>query len=223
MGPSWSWASLQGGQTLRFTEYSAPPKWNEYQFLLEDAIKEVQCEPKSPVNPFGEVKEGHVKIEATLYPWYVRRYCRKIGFTKHFYHKNRTPVDVHIKQRQFFTECVAEKPELEVDGAVLNFLPDTNLQDELAFEAFCDDAERSCGLSQVFLLHSFHGEEAQCIIDMFLLLQPISPAKDKPKCYRRIGMMKLVWTLSSEKTQPRTWNQIVDGKLVPQKEIFWIL
>jgi hypothetical protein len=54
--------------------------------------------------------------------------------------------------------------------------------------------------------------------DMFLLLKEILPAKDKPKCYRRKGMM----ILRDGENERRPWDKMADRKLEARKETFWI-
>jgi hypothetical protein len=76
----------------------------------------VRCEPKSAINLFGELKEGYVRLEATLYSWYLRLYCKKITSSSHARHRAHLPVDMHIQRQHPFEECVADIPELRVDG-----------------------------------------------------------------------------------------------------------
>ena len=230
MPPSWSWASIQNGQSLKFTDYLSTDGGTK-EFLLRGRIKEVKCELKSSANPFGELKGGYMKLEATLYPWYIRRFCRRIRDHEYLQRKRHAPFTIHLEQEhidpeRLSMECSPNIPELKVDNVFLQFYPDTNLM-ELTFDDFCDDEKRACGLSKIYLLQSLHVKKLGSIKDIFLVLQPISPVQSKAKCYRRIGMMNLEWNESSEKGNEKTWHERVESQLIerhlaPQTEEFWI-
>lgn len=75
--PSWSWASVAIGQAIAHIGGQAEVNHlpSRCELLLEDAIREIHCEPESVTNPFGKLREAYLRIDAVLYLWYLRSFC----------------------------------------------------------------------------------------------------------------------------------------------------
>lgn len=72
---SWSWGSVAMNQAITYGVNPINSGWLKSNVLLDDAIREVYCEPESVTNPFGKVKAAYLKLNATLYPWYLCYFC----------------------------------------------------------------------------------------------------------------------------------------------------
>jgi hypothetical protein len=220
--PSWSWASVSMRQTITHVGWRGVG-WMTSNMLLRDAIKEVCCVPESATNPFGKLKDAYLKLDAVLYPWYLRWYCRVAEQNLTSYHRRHITKDLYIKRSNQPLRCITETQELIVGGAIVEVLLDVHLGDEgLVIETFShcigDPAAQRCGLGQIYLLHALHKESLQRSVDVFLLLKRIPPTNGKSNCYRRIGLMKL----TTEEANVRTWDEIIHGRIEPRQEEFWL-
>ena len=73
--PSWSWASVSMGQAILYTQCLGDFSWPKSSALLHDMIKEVYCKPQLGTNSFGKLEDAYLKVDAVLYPWYLRLFC----------------------------------------------------------------------------------------------------------------------------------------------------
>lgn len=158
-------------------------------------------------------------LEAVLYPWYFREFCRmgrREGTRKKRWR------GLYIRMLNKSPSCTMEIKELVVDGLVVECYLDVRLQEEgVVFETFSHcigNPPRCCGLVQIYLLHAMHKRSLKRSIDVFLLLIRTSPVHGKPNCYRRIGLIKL----RNEHADIRTWEEIFQSKIEPRKEKFWL-
>lgn len=221
--PSWSWASVSMGQTVTHISPHNGKGWPMSDALLRDAIEEVYCEPLSSINPFGKLKHAYLKLEAVLYPWYLRSFCR--AAYPEIARGSKRRKDLHIKRPNQSTKCTTEIQELDIDDAAVEVHLDVHLGDEgLATESFSQCISeltyppQSCGLSQIYLLHALHKSNLKRSIDVFLLLMRTPQVCGKPNCYRRIGLMELM----NEAADVRKWEDMIHGRLEPRQEEFWL-
>ncbi|KAH7310150.1 hypothetical protein BKA65DRAFT_166781 [Rhexocercosporidium sp. MPI-PUGE-AT-0058] len=75
--PSWSWASIEMTQNIKHVKPEKQYTVRASDLPLREAIVEISCEPESPINPFGILKDAYLKFSGRLYTWYIRRFCRK--------------------------------------------------------------------------------------------------------------------------------------------------
>jgi hypothetical protein len=225
--PSWSWASVAMKQSITYGEESKTSAWLKSDVLLRDAIQEAHCEPESEANPFGKIKAAYLKLDAILYPWYLRSLCltARRGKTIDGNSHGRA-VDLHVRRLKATMTCTSHIPELELDNATVEVKLDVRLwQEELVKQTFdhCDNdniaSKQRCALAQVYLLPAKHKENLKRSLDIFLVLKQVPPVEDKPNCYRRIGLMQV---LNEETVAGRTWDDMTKGCIEPRREIFWI-
>jgi hypothetical protein len=224
--PSWSWASVQMGQTIKHIDcHGVIPVCASKltrNLLLRDAIKEVHCEPESASNSSGKPKDVYLRFNAVLYPWYLRWFCQTAQLHTHSMRKRHWAIDLHIKRLNPLDECINETQGLSVNAETYELRLDARLRREaLEIEMFSHcigDASHRCGLSQIYLLRALQIEGLPRTFDAFLLLERISPVNGKPNCYRRIGLM----TLAEEGADRRTWDEIILGRIEPRQEEFWL-
>jgi hypothetical protein len=221
--PSWSWASVAMNQTITHIPWYRSISWLTSDALLRDAIKEVYCEPVSAINPFGKLKNAYLKLEATLYPWYLRSFCQTV---ERELKRPRRKKDLYIKRLNNSIKCTTGIQELVIDnieGTAVELHLDVRLRGEgLVMEAFShcvSNPPRRCWLSQIYLLHALHKKNPEESFDVFLVLMRTSPADGKPNYYRRIGLM----TLTNKEADMRTWDEMIHGQVEPQQEEFWLL
>jgi hypothetical protein len=217
--PSWSWASVSMRQTIGHIARSRGEEWLKSDVLLDHAINEVHYEPESAANPFGKLKDAYLKLNAVLYPWYLRLFCWEIAQEN----KLKWNKDLYIERPNRSTKCTTAKTrELAVNGATIEVYLDVRFGDEkMAIEAFSHcigSPTRPCVLTQIYLLHALHKETPSRSLDVFLLLKPVPPASGKPNCFRRIGLMQMI----NEQADVQTWEQMIQGRLKPQREEFWL-
>jgi hypothetical protein len=195
--------------------------------LLLDAIKEVHCEPESATNPFGKLKDAYLKLDAILYPWYLRFFCR-MAVEETNWKRGTWTVDLYVARSSHSIKCTTEIQELAVDGTLVELCLDVRLAGEgLVIETFkhCLNYPAShpyptypCKLARIYLLHALHKENLSSSFDAFLLLKRIPPAHGKPNCYQRIGLIKM----ANDQGRVRTWHEMIDGRLEPRQEEFWL-
>jgi hypothetical protein len=222
MAPTWSWASVSMGQTIaHISEGRRSGRWLTSDVLLLDAIKEVYCEPESATNLFGKLKDAYLKLDAVLYPWYLRFFCRMAAEETNW-KSGSWMFDLYAERSNRFIKCTTELQGLAVDGTLVDICLDARLAgEELEIETISHcvgDAARPCRLARIYLLHALHKENLSGWVDTFLLLKRIPPANGKPDCYQRIGLMKL----SSKDGRGRTWHEMIHGRLKPRQEEFWL-
>jgi hypothetical protein len=212
--PSWSWASVKPGQRVRMCK-----EWAQASsIILRTAIKEVYCPPELDTNPFGKLKSqsSWLKLESTLYPWYLRRSCLFTWIQGARTPKSRALFDLHLNRRGMPSKCSTEIPNLDIDYYRLSFLPDFSLIDDIDFEPIghCRDQQAPlCGLARIYLLHALHKENQKLKMDIFLVLCRLEPADGMPNCYRRIGLL----LFDVEQSKPG-WNEVLE----PIREQFYI-
>jgi hypothetical protein len=218
--PSWSWASVSMEQNIQCPNWRKDDRWLTNDMLLRNAIREVHYEPESTTNPFGKLKDAYLKLDAVLYPWYIRSYC-DIAMWESGRRKKKGNRDLHIEQLDK-SRCITHTQGLVIDGATLTFLLDTWFVDNDSrtepFSTCVNDKPRRCELSQIYLLHALHRENPPRSFDVFLLLKRIDPATGKPNCYKRIGLMFV-----GNDQAVRTWDEIIRSRVEPQREEFWLL
>jgi hypothetical protein len=223
--PSWSWASVQMGQNIVFLDCykSLSTDHIANNLLLRNAIKEVHCEPESASNPFGRMKYGCLSISAMLYPWYLRYFCLAARQQQqHTLRHKRWAIDLHIQRGNIFDECTNEKQGLVIDISSYTLYLDAPLpRKAVAIETFnscIGDPERRCGLSQIYLLHGLHKMSLSKALDVFLMLERIPPVNGKQNCYQRVGFLMLDRAIGDK----QTWDEIVQGRMEPRQEEFWL-
>jgi hypothetical protein len=222
--PSWSWASVAMRQSIVYGVVSRKQGWLKSNVLLRDAIQEVYYEPESKLNPFGKVNPAYLKLDATLYPWYIRSLCRR---------KRRDhyrAIDLHVRRSHGRSHgrktCTPQVPELELGNAIIETRLDVRvLQEQLVKETFsyCEGEycapEYRCALAQIYLLPAVHRENLPRALDIFLVLKQVPPIGDRPNCYRRIGLMQV---LNEEAGVGCMWDDMIQGYIEPRREVFWI-
>lgn len=220
--PSWSWASVSMGQTIKHTDWQAVEPWLTSDVLLRDAIKNVHCTPESATNPFGKLGDAYLQLDAVLYPWYLHFFCQvyKLGMVSAY---RRATKDLYITRARanHSLRCTTEIQELDVDCATVELRLDVRLKEEdLAIESFShciSNQHQPCALAQVYLLHVLHKEGTSSAFDVFLVLKRNPPTNGKPNCYRRIGLINMM----KEGDNIRSWNSMIRGRLEPRREEFW--
>jgi hypothetical protein len=187
--------------------------------LLNDAIKEVYCEPLLASNPFGKLKGAYLRLEAVLYPWYLRLFCKMTGQRQS---RQTQYKDLYMHRTYYPQKCTTEIQELNFDGITVQSYLDFCLEEkELVVETFShcvSNVQRHCGLTQICLLHALHQESRGKSLDVFLLLIRTPPVNGKPNCYQRIGLMEF----ANEVDKVRTWHEMVSGRIEPRREEFWL-
>ena len=195
--------------------------WAASDLLLRDAIKEVYCEPVSINAPFGKLKHAYLKLDTVLYPWYIRRFCPTAKLERGS-RKDLRNKDIYIKRPGSSVRCTTEIPELEIDGSAIELHPDVYSEDgQIETEIFSGCNSNSavrCWLTRIYLLHAMGKTNSSKTLNVFLLLKRIPPANGMPNCYERFGFV----TLKVEGPNPRTWDDMIRGKLEPRKEEFWL-
>jgi hypothetical protein len=216
--PSWSWASVSMTQTIKRILWYRDDTLQTSEILLRDAIKEVYCEPMSVTKAFGKLKNAYLKLDVILYPWYLRCFCL-VG--QQAQSANNARRNLYIKLSRY-TSCTTEIEGLVADGISIDCRLDGRLGDEgPVFETFshCSGGPSyPCTLVQVYLLHALHKKNLSKAYDVFLLLIRAPPVKDMPSCYRRIGLIQL----TSVNSNIKTWDELIQGKIKPRKEEFWL-
>lgn len=217
--PSWSWASVSMRQTIRYMGWRKGQTWTNSDPLLKKAIKEVHCEPELVANPFGKLKEAYLKLDTLLYPWYLRLFCYESTRED----KLKWNKDLHMERPNRSTKCTnAKVPELALDGATVSLYLDARFKEEgLAQERFSDctgSPTHPCALTPIYLLHALHRDTTSRKLDVFLLLKLVPPVNGKPNCYRRIGLMQVI----NEQADVQTWEQMIQSRLKPSQEEFWL-
>ncbi|KAL8704268.1 MAG: hypothetical protein Q9201_002577 [Fulgogasparrea decipioides] len=220
--PSWSWGSVSMGQAIFYIQCQSDRSWSKSSPLLQDAIKEIYCEPQPATNQFGKLEDAHLRLDAVLYPWYLRLFCNMaMGEVAPW--RRKWVKDLYIERSAHSKNCTTNPPELALQGGVVELRLDGRLKDEelkpTPFKHCVGTQPHLCRLIQIYLLPVLHKESSPRTLDVFLLLNRILPVKNKTNCYRRIGLMKL----TNEEGKTRTWDKIVDGRIKPQKEEFWLL
>ena len=220
--PSWSWASVSMQQTILHIRCRSDRTWPKSSALLKDAIKEVYYEPQSATNPFGKLENTHLKLDAVLYPWYLRWFCR-IAMGGKAQWKRRSVNDLYIERSAPSRSCSTNPPELAIHGAKVSIYLDNRLGGEnLRPEPFKHCVGRQpydCKLIQIYLLHVLHKENSPRTLDIFLLLGQTPHKMHKTTCYRRIGLMQLI----NEEGRIWTWDKMIGGKIKPEKEEFLLI
>jgi hypothetical protein len=220
--PSWSWASVAMNQTIVHIEgHRGGGFWQTSDILLRNKITDVHCEPQSATNPFGKVKSASLRLKAVLYPWYLRTICTVAKWKRPGNERYATR-DLHIKRAKSSFPCTTHIQELELDDAIVELSLDVRLGSEgMADETFnhcVNDVLPKCTLAQIFLLPALHKENLPRALDVLLLLRRIDPEDGKSNCYRRIGLMKV----TNEQANVKTWDALMQEKMKPHHEEFWL-
>jgi hypothetical protein len=216
--PSWSWASVSMGQAVTHIDPKSPYLIN--QVLLQDAIKEHHYQPNYLANPFGKMNYAYLKLDAKLYPWYLRSFCRT---AQHHWNRRHPVIDLFINRPHDPVNCTAHIQELMVNDVGVQTYLDGRLADEgLVFTHFSNCIHSrpadQCGLAQIYLLHALHREARVKSVEMFLVLMRIQSVHGRPNCYRRIGLIML----TDEGTSLRTWDRMIQGQITSQPGEFWL-
>lgn len=224
--PSWSWASIEMTQNIKHVKPEKHFMMRTSDLLLREAIVEIYCEPESGINPFGKLKDAYLKFNARLYPWYIRRFCRKAH--NKMSRKNRRAVkDLHVtRPNHGGIACTTEPPQLDIGDAVIMLEFDAQLgREDIVYKNFdyCigDPAymESGCALAQIYLLHALHSEAgSQNSLDALFLLKRIPPINGRPNCYRRIGLM----TLTHNGIYAQSSSEIFRSQIKPQMEELYL-
>lgn len=219
--PSWSWASIAMGRTIAHIGWGdRNSDWTLTQPLLETALKEVHCEPESDLYPFGNLKSAYLKLHATLYPWHIRFFCYVAKRESPYESRNRP--DIFARRVDHSMRCTTTIQELEVSGALMELQLDANTAREdlpsVSFTQCVNTGKSTCALSQIYLLHALHKRKPSCSFNVFLVLQKIESTLGKPRCYKRIGL----WKLIDKNSTGRSWEDIARGGIQPCKEELWL-
>jgi hypothetical protein len=220
--PSWSWASIPMGRTIAHIGWDdRNHEWISTQLLLDDdVLKEVHCKPKFDGNPFGKLATAYLRLEAILYPWYIRFFCYVAK--RENVHDTRNRPDVHAKRVNHNMRCSTVTEEIDVQGALVELSLDANTRREdvttTLFTGCVNTGPSCCALSEISLLHVLHKEKPSRTLDVFLVLHKVDAIDGKPNCYKRIGLWKIV----GHGDNIQTWEQIVQGRITPRKEELWL-
>ena len=220
--PSWSWASIPMGRTIAHVGWDdRNHEWTSTQlFLDEKVLKEVYCKPQFDGNPFGKLTTAYLRLEATLYPWYIRFFCY-VAKRENVYQTRNRP-DVYAKRVNHAMRCSTVTDEIDVQGALVELSLDANTKrEDLATTLFTECVNTGpscCALSEIFLLHVLHKEKPSRTLDVFLVLNKVDAMQGKANCYKRIGLWKIV----GHGDHIQTWGQIVKGRITPRKEELWL-
>lgn len=225
--PSWSWASVAMGQVIKHVKSDRDAAWPTSDLLLQEAIIEIYCEPESRTNSFGKLKDAYLKFNTTLYPWYIRQFCRSAH--SQMSRKNRRAIkDLHVKRsNQGGIVCTTEPRQLDVGDATLSLELDGQLgKEDVEYKSFdyciADPAyvKSRCALTQIYLLHALHKEAGPLMsLDTLLLLTRVPSMSGRPNCYRRIGLM----TLTNEGPNAPSWEGMIRSQIESRREEFWLL
>lgn len=219
--PSWSWTSVSMNQTITHFDCYSDKRWQKSQALLSSAIKEVSLCPESALNPFGKLADAHLKLEGMLYQWYLRWFC-PVARTKVTGSLKKSSKALHMQRSTRSAGCTTDPPGLALQGATIDMRFDGLLGDEhLTYIEFdhCDGPDsKVCQLMPVSLLHVLHGVDPPSTLDIFIVLRQIAPVDNKPNCYRRIGMMKLI----IEDGCTRSWDKLTEDSITSHQEQFWL-
>jgi hypothetical protein len=219
--PSWSWASVAMEQTIAHIKGHRGSAWRSSDILLRDKILEVNCVPQSAANPFGKIGSAYLKLDAVLYPWYIRTICTVAKWKRPGNERYATR-DLHIKRAKSSFPCTTHVQELVFDNATIELSLDVRLgqegMEEERFNHCINGVPPHCTLAQIYLLPALHKENPPRALDVLLVLRRVAPTDGKPNCYRRIGLMKV----TNEEAGLKTWMHLMRETMKPQHEIFWL-
>jgi hypothetical protein len=202
--PTWSWASIQPGQTLQYIGKASSASL--FNFLEGGAIIDVSCQLAGlGLNDLGAIKSGYLKLHVSLFPCFIRRFWKprkdeiirakeSNDFENFTSRIERRRFDIHHVRTDNKNECRTQDGLLDVQGAVLEFFPDAHLQSE-GLE-FCpiesckhmNDEENCCALAPIFLFRVLQKRVKDKCTDSFIMLGEVDAARRE---YRRIGLVAL--------------------------------
>jgi hypothetical protein len=229
--PSWSWASVSMGQAIAHMRIHPDRSLSENKLLLrKDTVKDICAAPLVQEVPFGKMSSNaRLRIKSTLYPWYLRWYCkaseRGSSTTKGKGRRGgRSKADLHILSKSSAAVCQAETAPLPIRGKNVEVLFDdvaslSSTKPGIDREPFvkCDARPPiRCSLGRIYLLPALHQRSDSWNLNVFLILQKMSSSYGDASCYARMGLFRLV-------SEDSSWEEITRGLANPQREEFWVL
>jgi hypothetical protein len=207
--PSWSWASLPPGQSVTFFNTNAK---TGFRALLSKSIRSVNCVSKGS-NDLGELipDTGHLTLEASLFPCFVRYFCKRTGIAIKWHDRRQFGVHHLIQRPNPDAECKTSIPELDSHDGQFGLFLDIPPPYGMPFTLFADCA--LCSLAPIWLLHIARNTDATECRDIYMMLNQTDSSL---KRYERFGVT--IFEGHTVDQRNRWFKEVWENHALPNEE-----